>query len=189
MMEKKSNGKTIALIVLGLLTAFGLVVEIINGIKYSAGSSSGAYFNLVTYCATSLLLMYYAVTGYKKPHGNLLKYLFLLFTLCCLGSILSIDVEQSMYDIAYNYIRGIVVVMTAYVSGRLDRFKQNVILMSIIGVLMLASSITQILADAELGGGFLGLFWCFTFFLLWVDLMFAYILRYKEHKEAGLADK
>ena len=186
-MEKKSNGKTISLIILGLLTAFGMFVEIISEIKYSAYYSSGAYFNLVTYCATSLLLMYYAVAGYKKPHGNLLKYLFLLFTLCCLGGILSIDVEQSMYDIAYNYIRGIVVVITAYVSGRLDRYKQNVILMSIIGVLMLASSILQVIPDP--GTVLLDWFWCFTFFLLWVDLMFAYILRYKEHKEAGLEDK
>ena len=186
-MENKGNGKTIALIVLGMLTAFGLVVELINSIRYHADYTSGSFLNPATYIAACLLLFYYAVAGYKKPHGNLLKYLFLLFAVCCLGSILTVVTEQTALDIAFNYIRGVVVLLTAFVAGRLDHFKQNVILMSIIGVLMLASSITQI--PAELGGDFISLFWCFTFFLQWVNLMFAYILRYKEHKEAGLTDK
>ena len=186
-MEKKSNGKTIALIVLGLLTALGLVIEIITGIEYSAYYSSGAYLSLATYSVTCVLLVYYAVAGYKKPHGNLLKYLFLLFTICCLGGILAVDAERTIYGTVFNYIRGVVVVMTAYIAGRLDRYKQNVILMSIIGLLMLASSIVQLIPDP--GTVLLGWFSCFTFFILWVDLMLAYILRYKEHKEAGLADK
>ena len=186
-MENKSNGKPIVLIVLGLLTAFGLVVEIITSIRYHAEYTSGSYLNLATYIVACLLLFYYAVVGYKKPHGNLMKYLFLLFAICCLGSILTVVAERTTLDIIYNYIRGVVVLMTAFVAGRLDRFKQNVILMSIIGILMLATSIIQVLP--YLNEDFIGLFSFFTFFLLWVNLMFAYIMRYKEHKETGLADK
>ena len=186
-MEKKSNGKTIALIVLGVLTAFGLVVEILSSIRYRTYYTSGSYLNLVTYIAVCLLLFYYAAAGYKKPHGNMMKYLFLVYAICCLGSILTVTAERSVLYTAFNYIRGAVVVMTAFVAGRLDHFKQNVVLMSIIGVLMLATSIIQVLPYVVTH--LIGLFSCFTFFLLWVDLMFAYIMRYKEHKEAGLTDK
>ena len=186
-MEKKSNGKLIALIVLGLLTAFGLVIEIVCGIKYSAYCTSGDYLSLATYSVTCVLLVYYAVAGYKVPHGNLMKYLFLMFAICCLGSVLTVATERSAIYTANNYIRGVVVLMTGFVAGRLDRFKQNIILMSIIGVMMLFTSILQVFPYAEIN--LIDLLYCFTFFLLWVDLMFAYILRYKEHKETGLADK
>ena len=187
-MEKKSNKKLIALIVLGLLTAFGLAVEIIACIRYgSVYYTSGAYFNLAAYAVTGVFLLYYAVAGYKKPHGNLMRYLFLLFALCCLSSVLTVASERTVLYTVHNYIRGIVVLITAFVAGRLDRFKQNVVLMSAIGVLMLASSLIQLPFGYDVDG----LVWitCFTFFLLWVDLMFAYILRYKEHREAGLTDK
>ena len=184
-MENKKNTKLIALIVLGLLTAFGLAVEIIMFIRGFSNNSAITNFNMIAYAVTSALLLYYAISGYKKPHGDIMKYLFLLFAICCLSAILTIRKENSTNDIIYNYIRGVVVLLTAFVAGRLDRFKQNVILMSIIGVLMLASSFIGI---SHWTNVFYALYH-FTFFLLWVDLMFAYILRYKEHKEAGLMDK
>ena len=184
-MEKKSNGKLIALIVLGLLTALGLAIEIIAFIRFRSTYSSGSYLSLVVYTLTSLLLLYYAAVGYRKPHGNLMKYLFLMFAVCCLGGVVSITAEQTVIDTIYNYLRGIVVLLVAYVAGRLDRFKQNVRLMSVIGILMLISS-AVVCADYTDTLGFL---FSFTYFVLWIDLMIAYILRYKEHKEAGLTDK
>lgn len=184
-MEKKSNGKLVAIIVLGLLTAFGLIIEILSFTRYTADFSSGSSLFLLTYAITSVLLLYYAVAGYKKPHGNLLKHLFLLFAICCLSGVVTVAAEHNAIDTAYNVIRGIVVLMTAYVAGRLDRFKQNVILMSIIGVLMLASSLVYTSNCTEV----LSFLSCFTFFFLWADMMVAYIIRYKEHKEAGLTDK
>ena len=72
-MGKKNNGKTIALIVLGVLTAFGLVIEIGSFIRSCSNYSAIRNFNLAAYAVTSALLLYYALTGYKKPHGNLMK--------------------------------------------------------------------------------------------------------------------
>ena len=184
-MEKKNNGKLVAIIVLGLLTAFGLIIEILSFTRYTADYSSGSFLLLLTYAVTSVFLLYYAVAGYKKPHGNLLKYLLLLFAICCLSSVITVSAEHNTIDTVFNGIRGIVVLMTGYVAGRLNRFKQNVILMSIVGVLMLASSLICIVYCTEV----LSFLSCFTFFLLWVDVMIAYIIRYKEHKEAGLVDK
>ena len=177
--------KTIVLILLGLLTLFGLAIEIIAFIRYRSTYSSGSYLSLVVYTLTSVLLLYYAAVGYRKPHGNLMKYLFLMFALCCLGGVVSITAEQTVIDTIYNYIRGIVVLLVAFVAGRLNRFKQNVWLMSLIGVLMLISSVV-VCADYTDALGFL---FSFTYFFLWIDLMVAYILRYKEHKEAGLTDR
>ncbi len=186
-MEKKNNGKLFAIIALGLLTALGLAVEIIAFIRYRNDYSSGNYLSLITYAVTSLLLLYYAVAGYKKPHGNLLKYLLLLFAICCLGGVVSVMAERTVIDTAFNYTRGIVVLMAAYVAGRLNRFKQNVFLMSVIGVLMFGSSLALFLTNSDTN--LFSMFTFFTFFVLWVDVMIAYILRYKEHKEAGLTDK
>ena len=140
-METKKSRKLIALILLGLLTAFGLAIEIIAFIRYRSTYSSGSYLSLVVYALASLLLLYYAAVGYRKPHGNLMKYLFLMFALCCLGGLLCMTAEQTVIDAIYNYIRGIVVLLVAFVAGRLNRFKQNVWLMSVIGVLMLISSV------------------------------------------------
>ena len=180
-----SKGKKItACVIMGLLSLAGIYAEIVMCIQRKTFSFT---VEAIITCAMFVLIVFYAVSNFKVPHGNLLKYLFLVFAACSLCGVLSVVTERTSADTVYNALRGVVVLLTAFVAGRLDRFKQNVILMSIIGVLMLASSITQI--SAELDGDFLGLFWCFTFFLLWADLMFAYILRYREHKEAGLADK
>ncbi len=189
-MEKSnrlSNNKLIVLILLGLLTSFGLFVELFSFINYSSYFSSGEYLNLVTYSITSLLLLYYVVKGYKIPHGNLLKYLFILFAVSCLGGILSTASNRTTLDIAYNYMRGIVVLMTTYIAGRLDRFKQNKLMMSIVGLIMFSSSLIESIPNFETD--IIGVSICYTFFILWIDLMIAYIFRYNEHKEAGLLDK
>ena len=187
-MQTKTNlsgGKKITLIVLGALTALGLLIELISAIRYRADYTYGSFLAFIGYAVTSVLLLQYALAGYKVPHGNALRYLFLLFALVCLVGIVSVVGETTKADAGYNTLRGVVVILSAYVAGRLDHFKENVIIMSVIGVLMLISSII-ISADFK---GFFGGISCFTFFILWVDLMIAYILRYKEHKEAGLTDR
>ena len=189
MEDKNSIGikKIIVLVLLGILTGFGLFIELFGFINYRSYFSSGEYLNLVTYSITSLLLLYYAIKGYKIPHGNLLKYLFFLFAVSCLGGILSTASNRTTIDIVYNYMRGVVVLMTAYIAGRLDRFKQNKIMMSIIGLIMFVSSLIESLP--YFGTDIIGIFICFTFFILWIDLMVVYIFRYNEHKEVGLIVK
>ena len=39
------------------------------------------------------------------------------------------------------------------------------------------------------GTDIIGIYICYTFFILWIDLMVVYIFRYNEHKEVGLIDK
>ncbi len=180
-----NNKKIVSILVLGAFTIFGLVIEVLSFMRYTEDFSSGSSFFLITYGITCILLLYYVIFGYKKPHGNLLKYLLLLFAICCLSGIVTEAAEHNVIDTVYNIVRGIVVIMTSYIAGRLDHYKQNIVLMSIIGVFMLGSSFVYTFNCTEVFS-FLS---CFTFFVLWVDMMAAYVIRFKEHKEAGLLDK
>ena len=82
---------------------------------------------------------------------------------------------------------GIAALLTAYTGGSLDKIKKNYTLLIIVTLALLVKSILYFLALPV--KSFSILLWNFSTFVLWLDIAFAYILRYKEHKEAGLADK
>ena len=83
---------------------------------------------------------------------------------------------------------GICVLLIAYVGGRLDKIRKNYLPLILITAAQLVKSVLFI----SLYGAWSDIVrfvWNFSTCILWLDIAFAYILRYREHKEAGLADK
>lgn len=108
----------------------------------------------------------------------------------CFVGLLNVDTSGTISPEA-NYIfqiaRGAVVVLSTFTAGRLDRLKQNTVLMVISAILLLATSVECIVICKATD--LISILLLSNFFILWLDLMIAYLFRYYSHKEAGLADK
>ena len=87
-----------------------------------------------------ILVAFYALIGYKKPHGNILKYTLFAFVLLCMYEFL-MPGRPATSNIEYiaNACIGLASVLIAYMSGRLNRVDQNKVIMSVVGVLFVAS--------------------------------------------------
>jgi len=156
----------------------------------------------------AVLILYYNFLGYKKPHGNMLRYGFLLF-----GSFLIIRIAADNTFSVGTLIITVAGIMSVYMSGRLNKIEKNKYLVVVVLILLVVHIIIKeihigpvlfsenIVADAltaapEMVGakpdGITGV--CLILRSLgivfqWIALSLAYISRYKAHKEAGLLDK
>lgn len=86
------------------------------------------------------LIILYATVLYKKPHGNLLKILIMLFAFII--GFFAISAYQS--DIASAILSSVAIVLSAFMAGRLDRYKQN----KIIAIIILAALFAVACKDA-----------------------------------------
>ncbi len=109
--------------------------------------------------------------------------------MCFLG-LLYLDTSGTVpqgVNYMYQIARGAVVIISTYIAGRLDRIKQNTVLMVISAILLLATSIAGVVIHKTTR--FVSILFLSNFFIMWLDLMIAYLFRYHGHKEAGLTDK
>lgn len=197
--RKLTTNKIIGIVVLAFLSILGLACIIIGTIQYVGFFVLSPGF--IAWMIMFTAIVFYTFVGYKYPHGNLLRCIFLLLSLTCLNGIL--DSAQMMPYLEGNDINnllfiigldGISVLLIAYVGGRLDKIKKNYFPLTLITVAQLVKSILFIVVynsfTAFSGWScFVQIVWNFSTCILWLDIMFAYILRYREHKEAGLEDK
>ncbi len=198
--KKLGMGTIIEIVVLAVLSVAALMCTIIGSIEHFG------YLNitpgLITWVIMLIAIIYYALAGYKRPHGNLLRAIFILLSLTCLNCV--IDSAICIPNFAGNAMNlqlmiigldGICVLLIAYIGGRLDKIKKNIIPMILITVAQIVKPVLFVSLYADLLSACHGLIilvnvlWNFSICILWLDIAFAYILRYKEHKEAGLADK
>ena len=136
--------------------------------------------NIVMFAVT----VYYVCYSYKKPHGNLMRYL-LLFS----AAYSAIRSVASNYPTYVAYACYLMIILKSYMAGRLDHYKQNVIISTVI--LACQCLMSYHLIDLFAGRGTL----TFTFIMssigpvtLWLAIAASYIIRYKPHKEAGIKD-
>ncbi len=138
----------------------------------------------IYYC----LVFYYGVYGYKIPHGNLVRYLMLILAAY---NIFNVTVSiYRWYKLPWVVLvaGNLAAMFIAYMAGRLNKFKKNIIVAVIVTALLLTEcfwpvKIPGVEADA-------------LFFLdrslplfMWLTTMSIYFFRYKEHTKAGLTDK
>jgi len=173
-MEKKTNNLVVS-IVCGILTAFGAIVSVISLVN---GNGKSVLFFDVFSLALSMMVGYYALWGYKIPHGNLLKYIFLAYAIFVYAAIPITSKEDIVWRVV---LQGIVVGSLCYTAGRLDKVKQNVVFLVLITALMTFC----VIVDINSGDATIGIA---TGVVVWIDIFVAYFLRYREHKEAGLTD-
>lgn len=196
-MEKKKKlgtGALAGIVALAVLSVLGLVSEFIGTIQNY--STAELVLELIPFCIVFLSVAYYTVAGYKKPHGNLLRNMFLLYSFFCAGEMIAMVFYANEHgylnasfprSISMLILVALCAVLTAFVAGRLDKIKKNSFLLALITAALIAVSLLDLGKPPFPHPVYV--LWSFVPVFVWLDLIVAYVLRYREHKEAGLADK
>ena len=175
----------VVVLILGILSVVMSVVRLIESFDPKEIVNAGLM----------ILIMYYMFIGYKKPHGNLLRYLFFgeaAFAVFCfwhVGAIMIPNRALSWHDAC---VLASILLLT-YVSGRLNKFNENKVLIGLSFILSLVADIamsTTVLVSLPIENikGLAALLAPFGKDIMILALGISYISRYKEHKEAGLED-
>jgi len=174
MENKKSNNLTVC-IICGILTVIGIVACVISLAK---GGTLLSTIRRLVRLVQCILIAYYAFWGYKKPHGNLLKYLILIFVG---SSLLTVYYKAQTGDEWMAVVHATIACLSCYIAGGLQKVKKNIVFMSIVTVIIVGYKIVRVMnGEAVIGD--------ITKLVIWIDICAAYFLRYKEHKLAGLID-
>lgn len=143
--------------------------------------------------ALCLLIMFYAFLGYKKPHGNMLRFTFFAFSVYLLAFAM-IDAMTMRGSTIENGLTAFSALLIAYISGRLNKLEKNRVLLVITGAALAVNVVLGVISVCSHVGAFeLGLL--LPFFRQSVSLValaalgFAYTARYEAHKADGLEDK
>ena len=138
--------------------------------------------DLLLYIAT----VFYVFIGYKKPHGNALKMLFIVFAVnIAVNASITSSGNDSVSKLIPAVCGNLAALTIAYVAGRLHKIETNRILLAIAGLFLLVFYLVPMLS---MPWRIDRLFGC-TQLLVLLATAFAYTARYEEHKAAGLADK
>ena len=181
-----------------------------------------------------ILVLAYALAGYRVPHGNLLKYTMLVFASLLVVTLVvnpafyggtekqvneapdaqlalsegegltepPADMplppsgepdapemenpitpgEQKRINLMELIFLGTTMILISYMAGRLDRIKENRIIIVLVLVLLLARAF---LVNYGMRMAPVGL----NEFIMWLVLSCSYLFRYREHKEAGMQDR
>lgn len=175
-MEKNKSNNLSVCIICGILTVFGIATSIVS---LASGSKGIWIISDVINLLLSVFIGYYAIWGYRKPNGDLLKYIILVFS----GTFLFVVYRMAQSASPWRAVcYAVVIGLLCHIAGRLHRVKQNMILIIIVIVIMVISKTGSLVNGNATIGIFADLVIC-------IDICVAYILRYKEHKLAGLMDK
>ena len=135
------------------------------------------------------LAVYYMFVDYKVPHSNLLKILFIVHVAeMILDFWLYTSKHAKALDIS-DLLLFVTIAIISYVAGRLDRYKENIVLLSVAALLSFVSGILGLNAFAVKITSPLSLMGVFSKFIILLSLIIPYVSRYKAHKAAGLEDK
>ena len=133
------------------------------------------------------LTLFYMFAGYKLPHGNLLRYLFIIVALEALFSFWNkFSLAEKIFE-TDELLMLLEMVIVAYVAGRLNKFKKNILLLCI--ALLLVAIPCYHAAMALPTTYAIEIITPFDKPIILLTLIVSYIARYTEHHEAGLEDK
>ena len=176
------------LIISLVLIAIGLVLGIYSLAVGFSGRNIGIQLHIVIVLIEYLLVAFYALWGYKKPHGNILRYTMFAFGFLCMYKFF---VPGKPVTANIEYIANACIVLAAllivYMSGRLNKIDKNKIIMIVVGILLVANIILMRLTRETFSfGSFVR---SLSLPVCWAALCSAYTARFEAHKAAGLADK
>ena len=134
-----------------------------------------------------VISLFYVFYDYKKPHGNTIRYLLLIYAVYTGVMTIIGNPGQQTLLMAINIAT---IIFTTYMAGRLDKYKQNVIISIVILVLKVFIIYPYINIAIKLNAlTLINLIKYLGPVSIWSAIAGAYIIRYKLHKEAGLEDK
>ena len=172
--------------------AYALFVILVLNIIWIVGSIVFYSRNILSHYVLMPFFMFaiaafYACYGYKKPHGNHMRYLLILYAISVAIVVLLKGAEQSMLS---NAVCLAIIILTTYMAGRLGHYKQNVIISIVVLALKCITTIYCLVEFSKAGVLTLPCaISCFGSITTWLAIAGAYITRYKLHKEAGFEDK
>lgn len=179
MKDKKNNLQRILVAFVALL---GFTVSIVCFIWRLDNNVSIRSFILaaVYYC----FIFVYGFYAYKTPHGNMVRYLLLTLALYIAFSIVVMDSRWSIpwFVIAASNFAAVLI---AYMAGRLNKVKKNIIVAAIVSVLLLVKSFWPVETPGINADAMFILDRTMPIFM-WLTVVMIYFFRFKEHKQAGI---
>ena len=171
------TGHAIALFVIFILNIVWVVCELI---VFNGNMIPEAWLSIILLLAAVM----YACYGYKKPHGNHMRYL-LLLNVIFVACLLVLGVPEQPTYVTVSYL--VSIISMTYMAGRLGHYKQNLV---ICGIVLVCSIInTYYVLSFTDTSSFIYVFASFGPTTVWLAVAGGYITRFKLHKEAGLLDK
>ena len=167
------------------LALAGYIVSIITFIWGGGSLVPALLFGWVTvfYCA----VLYYGVRGYREPHGNLVRYLMLIFAVYVAASAIP---ESFLRNAPWPILlsASFAAMSISYMAGRLNKIKKNryVAALSLLLLLVRCLWFLENPGATALDAVLFVLERCQALFM-WMTVVLIYFLRYREHAEAGLA--
>ncbi len=181
MLKKSHIIGLVICIILMVLQAVSQIMQLTIAVDLQTAASPITFLILIVGFA------YYALIGYKKPHGNMLRYLFLFYVICSCYFILGYVQAYPLYVNAFGMAK---IVAFTYVAGRLDKVNKNKYILGALIFIDICFDIYNIYTFARMGilnfNTFVG---SISSLLFTVTVTLAYTIRYDLHKEAGLTDK
>ena len=171
-MEKKNELGKAALVLLVALCALGailLVVQMCQSREVETTFLSDAII-LVMY----LMVLSYALQGYKVPHGNVMRFTILAYAVL-LSVLFSVFAPAAWLSPLYQ----ISAILAGYTAGRLHKQKECTMVMLFVSVVLLGGALYGASRSGEWN--------LFHQPIIWICMMVAYLVRYDEHKQAGEA--
>jgi len=179
-MEKKYN---VAIYLNAVLVCLALVCSIIK-------LTNDCYFLVVIIeVGFNLLICFYAFVGYKKPHGNLLRYLMFIFGLMLMSRLHVCSIYK---DTKSMILFTVSIALISYMSGRLNKIEKNKYIAVAVLLMLIhcshAGMVTyELITDETVN--FVDRISMYAPAFMWIALSSAYFTRFLQHKEAGLTDK
>lgn len=182
------NKEAILLCFVMLLTIAGFaisVIKIFNGIDVTR-----EFFTLLLY----IFIIYYSCYYYTKPHGNLFKWMMLFYGAVLFVNFADVMVKAEVTSPIVYVICGGVISLVGYFAGRLGKGNENKPLGIIILILIIAIeafvlhnySIYLVTLNASGSAYFLSIVSVLSAVIQWIDLISAYFVRFRLHKDSGI---
>lgn len=175
-LEKRN---AIALFVIFVLVIVATIHDIVTIIApHTANGLVSAIFSLII----TIFVIYYGAYGYKAPYGNIMRYLYLTYAFAN-AFILAFVENDSKASIICNLIA---IIAAAYMSGRLNKYRENTYIILVGFVALFIRVVLSIATGDFVIGRIIGMS---NSFILWCALGASYLARFQYHRIAGLEDK
>lgn len=181
----KKDKKALQLIVVVLTSLTGIIFGVIS-VFWRLDNYISPYPLIVAgiyYC----IVFYYGFRGYKTPHGNLVRYLMLILSIYIIAAI-AVSIYR-WYKLPWVVLLAgnLGAMSIAYMAGRLNKFKKNIIVSVIVSVLLVTECFWQFKIPGVKVDALFYIDRSLPIFM-WLTIMSIYFFRYHEHKKAGLED-
>ena len=145
------------------------------------------YIHIILDLLLFAFILVYSFIGYKKPHGNMLRYVYFGFSVYLLA-FACMDFMMKRTNYIANSMVAFSALLIAYISGRLDKMTKNKIILVLVGILLLVADIYTFAADPNHGFDIITMIGMSSGLIAHAAIGFAYVSRYEEHKTGDNLD-